>query len=67
MSLNDNQSVVVFIFSFSSPQYLKKNGGVNLLQFCLAVEDFNKKMMVSFYISILIMMMTMMVIFLFIV
>ena len=27
-------------------QYLKKNGGVNLLQFCLAVEDFNKKMMV---------------------
>lgn len=27
-------------------QYLKRNGGVNLLQFCLAVEDFNKKMMV---------------------
>merc|ERR1719342_1680496 len=27
-------------------QYLKKNGGVNLLQFCLAVEDFNKRMMV---------------------
>ena len=33
-------------------QYLKKNGGVNLLQFCLAVEDFNKKMMVSFYHSL---------------
>ena len=32
---------------FSPSQYLKKNGGVNLLQFCLAVEDFNKKMMVS--------------------
>ena len=32
---------------FSLSQYLKKNGGVNLLQFCLAVEDFNKKMMVS--------------------
>ena len=28
-------------------QYLKKNGGVNLLQFCLAVEDFNKRMMVT--------------------
>ena len=27
-------------------QYLKKNDGVNLLQFCLSVEDFNKKMMV---------------------
>lgn len=27
-------------------QYLKRNGGVNLLQFVLAVEDFNKKMMV---------------------
>ena len=33
-------------------QYLKKNGGVNLLQFCLAVEDFNKKMMVSCYHSL---------------
>ena len=33
-------------------QYLKKNGGVNLLQFCLAVEDFNKKMMVRFYHSL---------------
>ena len=27
-------------------QYLKKNGGVSLLQFCMAVENFNKKMMV---------------------
>ena len=33
-------------------QYLKKNGGVNLLQFCLAVEDFNKKMMVGLYHSL---------------
>ena len=27
-------------------QHLKKNGGVNYLHFCLAVETFNKKMMV---------------------
>jgi len=38
--LKDNLLLYPFL------QYLKKNGGVNLLQFCLAVEDFNKKMMV---------------------
>merc|ERR1719244_269537 len=38
--LKDQQLLYPFL------QYLKKNGGVNLLQFCLAVEDFNKKMMV---------------------
>lgn len=27
-------------------QFLKNEGGINLLQFCLAVEDFNKRMMV---------------------
>jgi len=38
--LKDNQLLCAFL------QFLKKNGGVNLLQFCLAFEDFNKKMMV---------------------
>ena len=47
--------IITFIISSKEQlilQYLKKNGGVNLLQFCLAVEDFNKKMMVSCYHSL---------------
>jgi len=39
--LNDQELLCQFV------HFLKKGGGVNLLNFCLAVEDFNRKIMVE--------------------